>query len=449
MSHPPTGTSAGQGEVSAAMRAAASEVRPRLGTGRSDRLPALFDFLLERTLAGAPPNEQQIADEVFSNGRTGLDRRDANVRVYIHRLRRLLNDMPAMADGTRLDLPVGSYMLRLVEPSGENVLDATPDVLASPAPRPFGRSSAGFVLALVAAILLAIGGWFAFRPATGAGLAKAMPWAALVGSDRPITLVMGDYYLFTSISGQGAGAARPIQVWDRTVPTREDLIIYQMLNPDKAAQVADHNQQYVTSGTIAATFAIRNALRRDAAFRKRSIRLVSASQLSPELLKSTDVVYVGQMSGLGAILRDPFVQASPFRLDDSLVGMTDMASGKQYHSDGVELRDEKMPRRDYGYIARIPGPAGNSLLVIASLRDPGLREMADLVVDTVRLGTLRDTVARAPQGFEALYQVRTLGSANLGATPVLQRPVRTQGIWDRSASTPEYRPIATSTAGQR
>lgn len=429
------------------MRAAAAEVRPRLGTGRSDRLSALFDFLLARTLAGSPPNEQQIADEVFSNGRTGLDRRDANVRVYVHRLRRLLQELPDRADGTRLDLPVGSYMLRLVEPSVENALDAAPDAASpqapdpTPATRPSGSGRLAFAVAFVAALALAVAGWFAFRPAAGTGLARSMPWAALAGSDRPITLVMGDYYLFTSLSGEGAAAGRPTLVWDRAVPTREDLIIYQMLNPDKAAQVVDHNQQYVTSGTIAAVFAIRNALRRDAAFRQRSVRLVSASQLSPELLKATDVVYVGQMSGLGAILRDPFVQASPFRLDDSLVGLTDMATGKQYRSDGVELRDEQIPRRDYGYIARIPGPAGNNLLVIASLRDPGLREMADLVVDSTRLATLRESVARAPQGFEALYQVRTLGSANLGATSVLQRPVRTQGIWDRSASTPEYRPI--------
>lgn len=435
--------------------AAAACVRPGLEGNRSDKLLRLFDFLLKRSLEGHAPTEQQIADEVFSTGRTNAPRGDANVRVYVHRLRKVLKELPPGTDGDRLDLPVGSYLLRLVTDAPEKDSDAGGIAAAVPAaPRPMlTRRIFRWSAVLVLLSMAGLAAWFALKPADETRLANSMPWAAISGSSRPITVVMGDYYFYESLpDAAGENQRSPDRrklVWDRQVPTPEDLIIYQMLNPEKADRVIDTSQHYVSSGTIAGAFAVRAALRRDAVFRQREVRLISASQLSPDVLKSTDVIYIGQLSGVSAILRDPLVQASPLRLDDDLVSVTDMSTGKQYRSDGVELRDEQISRRDYGYVARIPGPTGNSLIVIAALRDPGLREMAELVVDPSRLAPLRTQAVLSAHGFEALYQVRTLGSVNLGATPVFQRTIRTQGIWDRSATTPEYRPIAAPSAMPR
>lgn len=441
---------AGQTAERARLLAAAARVRPGLEGNRSDRLLRLFDFLLKRNVEGMPPTEQQIADEVFSTGRTNAPRGDANVRVYVHRLRKVLKELSEDLDGDRVELPVGSYLLRLA--TRDTVGDAPSGDKAGERPAR-GKLLIRLPAALALLGLAGLAGWFLMRPADETRLAEAIPWASLSGSTRPITVVLGEYYFYESLPDYGTadagGKSSGKLVWDRRVPTREDLIIYQMLNPEKADRVVDTNQHYVSSGTVAAAFAVRTALRRDAVFRQREVRLVTASQLSPELLKTTDLIYIGQLSGVSPILRDALVQASPFRLDEDLVSVTDMATGKHYRSDGVELRDEQISRRDYGYIARIPGPAGNNLIVIAALRDPGLKEMADLVVDGARLAPLRSHVARSAQGFEVLYQVRTLGSVNLGATAVLQRPIRTQGIWDRSATTPEYRPIAAPSAVPR
>lgn len=438
-------------DESARIRVAALAVRPNLEGHRSDKLLRLFDFLVERSLQGNPPTEAQIAEDVFSTGRIGALPGDSNVRVYVHRLRRMLQNLPVDEQGSRLDLTVGSYMLRLVHQTDlsepENGQDGAPLPNVRNGLRDNIRLRVIGVAAL--ALILSIGAWLSFRPAEGGQLADAMPWSAISESDRPITVVMGDYYFFANQpDGQSAPDGSRL-IWDRSVPTPEDLIIYQMLNPEKADSVTDRNQHYVTSATLAAAFAIRTALRRDAVFRQRDLRLVSASQLTPEILTSTDVVYIGQISGFSAILRDPMAQASSFRVDDSLVSMTDIPSGKQYRSDGIELLDEQISRRDYGYIARIPGPAQNSLIVIASLRDAGLKEMVALALEGERLSLLDSGTAGSPQGFEAFYQVRTLGRANLGATQLLARPLRSQGIWDKSASVPEYRPIAAPTGNRR
>jgi hypothetical protein len=438
-------------DESTGIRAAALVIRPNLEGHRSDKLLRLFDFLVERSVQGNPPTEGQIAEEVFSTGRIGALPGDSNVRVYVHRLRRMLQNLPVDEQGSRLDLMVGSYMLRLVNQTDlsepENGQDGGPLPNALNGFR--GKSLLRVISAAALAVVLCIGAWLFFRPADGGQLADAMPWAAIRDADRPITLVMGDYYFFGDQPVGESAPAGSTLVWDRSVPTPEDLIIFQMLNPEKADSVIDQDQHYVTSGTLAAAFAIRAALRRDAVFRQRDLRLVAASQLTPEILTSTDVVYIGQMSGFSAILRDPMAQASSFRVDDSLVSMTDLPSGKQYRTDGIELLDGQISRRDYGYVARIPGPSQNSLILIASLRDAGLKEMVDLALDGERLALLDSRTAGSPQGFEAFYQVRTLGSANLGATQLLARPLHSQGIWDKSAAVPEYRPIAVPTGNLR
>jgi hypothetical protein len=116
--------------------------------------------------------------------------------------------------------------------------------------------------------------------------------------------------------------------------------------------------------------------------------------------------------------------------------MIDRASGKKYQSDGVVLTEERIPRRDYGYIARLPGPSGNNIVVVAGTRDAGLLEMAELVRNPEKLDAARLPAAGTLHGMEALYRVRAMGSLNLGSSLILKRKLRSQEIWDKSLFAP-------------
>src|SRR5687768_9087665 len=63
--------------------------------GKPGTLSRLFDFLLARTLAGDAPKEIEIALEVFGKAPTFDVSQDAVVRVYVHKLRRRLEDFHA------------------------------------------------------------------------------------------------------------------------------------------------------------------------------------------------------------------------------------------------------------------------------------------------------------------------------------------------------------------
>src|SRR3954451_23005924 len=80
--------------------------------GHSGRLRDLFDFLAERGSEGEPATQADIAETVFGQPQTEVD--DATARVYIHRLRKRLEQFYRGHDeaAARLVIPAGAYALR-------------------------------------------------------------------------------------------------------------------------------------------------------------------------------------------------------------------------------------------------------------------------------------------------------------------------------------------------
>lgn len=419
---------------------ASGAARAALEASRSDRLLRLFDYLLSKSLMGEAPSEQQIAADVFSAEDALTGGQDPNVRVYVHRLRKVLETVFANATGPKLHIPVGEYRVRLIERSDAGAQSvALPRVPVDVAAR---RRRLGIViLSGVAILLVLLLGWRWVDRAPPA-LAQTALWQALSESERPLVVIVGDYYLFAKINGASAAPdGEPQLVWDKSVPTREDLTVLQMLDPSQANAVVDYNQQFVSGGTIEALSSLRATLNQLPTLRRKSVKLIPASQLTPEMLKSSDIIYVGQFSGMPALLRDPLEEASGFQIDPGFDGLTDRVSAKRYQSDGMILTDERIGRRDFAYLASSPGPAGNHLLVIASIGEAGLKEAALLSGNLAQMKTLGYDPAKRLSGFEVLYRVRTIKNVNIGATKLFNRALRGSGIWDSSGDVAPYRPF--------
>jgi hypothetical protein len=415
-----------------ALLCAAAALRDELRSKRTATLSRLFEFLLARTMEGRPPTELDIANEVFSDGRVIDSAQDSTVRVYVHRLRKLAESVYADRAGPALEIRKGEYSIHLKEQMPpEQSGSAFPDR---------SRAVAGGALVkltwplcvLSAALILAFSIYFVQRSAADPLAASAF-WRPIATSARPTTIVLGDQYLFAQAGPQGANpAAPPRLVWDRSIAVREDIYVYLMRNPDQAESIADLNQHYVSSSSVTALRDIRAALMAVKGEHRGRTRVISSSQLTPDILKSSDIVYVGQLGGLSPLLREPLFQASGLKIGSTFDEMIDRASGKSFRSDGVVLTEERIPRRDYGYIARLPGPSRNNIVVVAGTRDAGLLEMAELVRTAERLDAARLPAASTLHGMEALYRVRTIGSVNLGSSLILKRKLHSQGIWDKS-----------------
>lgn len=396
-----------------AIEAQAAVLRARGALGRSAVLHRLFDYLVTASATGARPKEVEIALAVFARDTAFDGGQDASVRVAMHRLRKKLE---AFYDGPGREQPV-----RLSIPKGEYRIVAEAQAAALPPPRPRPRWS-WVAAGLAALVILNLAGWALFaRPASGPDAVRRLaPWAELERSERPLIVVVGDYYIFGETDPK-TGVDRLVREYG--INSDADLDNWLMENPGDVGRFRDLDLYYLPVG---AAFALKDVAP-VVAGRDADVRVVMASDLTSDMLRRNDIVYLGYFSGLGA-LRDPVFAASRFAVGDTWDELIDTRSGQVYASQEGGPGGGAQTKRDYGYVASFPGPEGNRIVVIAGARDMGLMQTAEAVTGRDSLRALVQRAGDAP-AFEALYQAEGIRRASLGGRLVVVSPLDAKRIW--------------------
>jgi hypothetical protein len=392
----------------------AARLRARHALGRSDGQNRLFDFLAECAVAGARPKEFEVAAAVFGRSSAFDGSQDASVRVAVHRLRRKLDEFyagPGRDETVRLTIPKGEYRMvaepRAVEPEAVAVV-----------PRSIRTYVIGGIAALV---LLNLAAWAAFWTTHGgertlAHAQGAAPWSAVLKSETPTLLVLGDYYIFGEID-EAAGVDRLIRQY--SINSAADLDDWLMDNPKAMGRYRDLDLYYLPVGAAFALRSVVPLLSRGAAHAE-NLRVVMASDLTPEMLKRNNIVYVGYLSGLG-VLRNPVFAASRFSVGETYDELVDGQGHHIYRSQEGGPNQGDTSRRDYGYVAAFQGPNGNHIVVIAGARDTGLQQAAEAMANPQALKALAAAV-KAKDNFEGLYEVDGIGRSSLGGRLVVAAP---------------------------
>jgi hypothetical protein len=406
------------------LEAQAERLKSAGALGRSAPIHKLFDYLLARSLQGEAPKEIEVAEAVF--GRTfDFDvALDSTVRVYVHRLRKKLDDFysgPGKAEPIRLAVPKGEY--RLVAVSREQE-----DEIVRLAPEPGGgwikRWMAFALAALLAANLAALGAfWWESREDHFAWARRAPAWTVLMKDARPITLVLGDYYIFGELDPHRE-VSRLVREYNINSP--EDLANYQMAHPDQAMNYLDLDLYYLPTSVGPALRSLMPILAPDQKARER-IRVITASHLTPDMLKRSDIVYVGYLSGLG-LLRDTVLDGSRFRIGETFDELIDVSTGKHYLSQEGGPEFDQSVKRDYGYFATFEGQEGNRFMVIAGTRDVAVMNTAEELSTRDGLAALAK-MSHKDKSFEALYEVMGVNRVNLRGKLLLTSPLRFGQSW--------------------
>jgi len=373
--------------------------------GRSHGLARLFDYLADPERQGRTLREADMAQDVF--GRELDLSGDASVRVYIHRLRKKLEEFYAGVGADephRLVIPVGEYRLDVV---------AAP-VVATPPPAPRVRPRWLIPLAagLAALVLgnIAAWAWFARDAGPSHELARAAAsplWAGL-GRDRPVVVVVGDYYIFGDTE-YGEGPKRMIRAFEINSPA--DLDAWLMDNPELQGRYIDLDTYYTPVGATLALRQIMPLVQQAAGGR---VQVITASHLTPEMMKTADIVYVGYLSAL-RVLQEPVFGRSRFQVGSTYDELVDRKTGKSYVSGAGKAQGDR-PNRDYGYLASFQGPSGNRFVIVAGNRDIGVMQTAETAADPAAIAAL----GLKPGGpLEALYEVDGVGRTALNAKAVV------------------------------
>jgi hypothetical protein len=411
----------------------AQRIRASTGLGRSHMLHRLFDYLLECTLKGETPKEVEVAADVF--GKSGSDLlADASVRVYVHRLRKKLDEYyagPGRDDAVRLTLPKSDYRFQL-----ETLDAADGEPKDAPDPTPIVPASRGFQPWLLGLAGLLIGGALVFAlmhfTAPNDGLKdvrSSSVWSSLLASHKPLTIVSGDYYILGERDGPSTDPARLVREF--AVNSREELDELIMNDPAMRDKYVDLDLYYLPVSTTYALKTVMPILTPGLAGRP-SVLSVPSSKLTPPQLKNGDLVYVGLLSGLG-LLQQPVFANSRFAIGGSYDEIIDAKTGQLYAADPP--RDAKAARRNFAYVAMLPGPNGNHILIVAGTRDPAVLQAADILNSPAMLKKLEE--AGKDGFFEALYAVDGVGDENLKGTLIAAGPRSIEGMWDGMLDPPE------------
>jgi hypothetical protein len=415
-----------------ALRAHAERIKASGVLGRSPLMQRLFDFLLACSMAGKAPKEIEVAVDAFGKGAEFDVSQDAMVRVYIHKLRRKLEEFyvgAGSAEAVRLSIPKGEYRF-VVEaaavPAVEEDLSALPSVEPPPARRRWILPVLG-ASAVVNMVLLAV---FFLRPSAPADDLREVRenpvWSPILKDDRLIFVVVGDYYIFGE-TDDSMEVKRLVREFNINSP--QDLENQTKLNPELADRYMDMELAYLPT---ASAYALRDVMPVLAPANKR-VRVVTMSQLNPAVIKSSDIVYVGYLSGLG-MLADYVFAGSRLSVGDSFDEIVDRDTKQRYISQqqGASIRGERK-FHDYGYFATFAGPSGNRIVVIAGTRDVAAMHMAETLTTPHALEALTAQTGKMP-GFEALYEVYGMDKLNLDGKLLMTSPLDSNTIWTGGAA---------------
>lgn len=390
--------------------------------GKPGPIPRLFDYLLERSLQGQPPKELEIAMAVFGKPADFDVAQDSLVRVYVHKLRRRLEEHYARSGGAaaRLVVPKGQYRLSIeaAEAATAAAAQAGPAVPASPSRWRSQLRQAGSLLA--AALLGGIVTFF-LLPRTADSQLRTLRhsaiWAPLLADEVPITIVLGDYYLLgeTDRSSQVKRLVREF-----FINSGGDLLHQMEVNPAGMQHYRDLNLTYLPT---ASAFALHDVVPILAA--KKQVRVMMMSDLNGATLKNSHILYVGYISGLG-MLGDWVFAGSRLSLGGSYDELVDGPTRTTYVS--TPATDAAERYTDYGYFASFPGPNRNRIMVLAGTRDLGVMHTAEAVTQLASVSQMTRQ-AKGAAAFESLFEVRGLAKASLDAKLVFVSALRNADFW--------------------
>ena len=410
------------------LRQRAEQFRASGLLGKPGTLSRLFDFLLERSLAGEVPKEIEIALDVFGKSTTFDVAQDSVVRVYVHKLRRRLEEFAARSlapQDSRITIPKGEYRLVLESP-----VVSAPAAGESPGPAETSPSPArkrwvsrfawplGAIGAFAAGVLLTFALLHDPRASELNAIRHSAIWGPLLDDDLPIMLVVGDYFLLGEVDE--ADHVRRL-VREFFINSDQDFLHRVQLNPQLMRPYRNVELTYLPAATA---FALQDLV--PVLNAGKPVRVSLVSTLDPGVLKSMHVVYLGYISGMG-MLGDRVFANSRLALGGSFDELHDQQSGKTYVSTATPM-GEGGAFRDFGYFSTFAGPNGNRVVIISGTRDNGVMHVAEAVS---RRSSVEEIGGKAgdAESFESLYEVDGMARAGLNARLLFVSSRKDDAIW--------------------
>ena len=375
----------------------------------------------------------ELSQRIVDSGVLGRDESfdvsaDSAVRVYVHQLRKKLDayyEQFEPAALRRITIPKGQYTVAVEAVVPAETVSGNPLVK-------FWHSRTNSILLATACVLLLLNLMFTvFVPAVDTEgefkIDASHPiWNSVLQDDKPILLVMGDYYIFGELNANG-NVARMVREFN--VNSRSDLEDLQFSDIQQAENYLDLDLSYMPEGSAFALARIAPILQDS----EKSVNITMMSDLTTADIRNNHIVYIGYISALEKLNDLTFAgSGSGLRVGRSYDELFNVKTAEYYTSD-AGLPEAGEPFRDYGMFATFPASIDTQIVLVTGLRDAGLMHTAQALSNTSALDELviamdSDT-DEALASFEALYEVFGIDRMNFDANLVYTNHLDTTQIW--------------------
>jgi hypothetical protein len=223
-------------------------------------------------------------------------------------------------------------------------------------------------------------------------------WKDYLQSDLPILIAVGDHFFFSEYSDtyQNLLAMR-----DGKINSLEDLATFKSEHPGINIKPAD--EPYFPYHSIWSLPPILSLLY--SANQKPILR--KSSSLSPQILDEYNIIFLGSIKTLYTLKHTLSKSRFRFEIEPHKI----IYSPPDTLAEGIfeTSRHSTGPNDDLVIALKLPGPANNSIFIIASFHSLGAPEVANYLSNTATRKELekkfQEKFNRVPQFFELLFRV--------------------------------------------
>ncbi len=399
--------------------------------GRSRHYQALLEYLVQCSIEGKSPKEFELALEVLGKGEDFDVSSDSSVRVYVHQLRKKLdsyyqNYEPGATQ--RIVIPKGQYKIAVEDLQTHSSAEISDSTSGGGLFKSSRLNSALLVLActLLALNLIALVFSESGQSDDEFQAAASHPiWHSVLSDQKPVLLVMGDYYIFGELNANG-NVARMVREFNVNSPN--DLEELQFSDIERAENYLDLDLSYMPEGSAFALARIVPILQDS----EKPVNITMMSDLTTADIRNNHIVYIGYISALEKLTELAFA-GSGLRIGRSYDELLNEETAEYYTSD-AGLPEEGQAFRDYGLVASFPASIDTQVVLITGMRDAGLMHTAQALssidsMDELVIAMESDT-DEALASFEALYEVFGIDRMNFDANLIYTNNLDAAQIWN-------------------
>lgn len=359
----------------------------------SGKYEKLLKYLVEAADKGQIPKEVTIAYEVFGIDVSKGTVNEANIRVYIHNLRKKLDSYyinDGKDDKLILKIPKGRYKVEFIKRQEKS-----------------GKLRKKMLLYFSVFILLMLVANFIFlRFFSGVTITsndhKSLIWENFVDDEMPVLIVLGDYYLVNDNSYYD----RVRYIRDSKINSEEDFEDFLKQDPQNKENL------FLTRHTFLGKFAplCINELATFFHSHNKNFEIIMSSDFKWQYLQKFNVIYVGAFKTLG--LFKLYLKNSNFEYNifPNELKFHQLEPDTTYHYFSFDSNVDNAYESDYSVVTMVPGPNQNKVLLFISSRDVGLIASTDFFTDPDKIKDFEKKYYNSDESkwFETCFKVQGL-----------------------------------------